>query len=131
YARDFHAAHSAVAIDERLKPAENPPFSDKELSVMGLLCEAALGVGIVCHLLSLRAMMASFRRPGLALLVVAYLLLVVASFAGVNVLLFRQSKELGPLNLGDVETTARLALGGVALLALGGLLTTALVRGGI
>lgn len=129
----LHSLARNITIDPEQLPRA-PTFTDQELAVMGLAWMAVLGLGIACYLLSLRAMAASFRQTGVALSVVCFLLFVVVGFVGFNVVVYQQVQQLGP-NLDELRSRAELmgtmVLGGLTVLGLWGLATTAMVRAGI
>lgn len=105
--------------------AANAPFGQQEAIVLGYASQGAYLLGVGCFLLCLRAIAQHFGRPGLAIGVVAYLLVYFLYAIGLNVLTHVQ---LGVPNANQAELMMWIILGGGVMLGVWGIVLVGVVR---
>jgi hypothetical protein len=114
--------------DPRLTPPREP-FSPQEARLIGYGFEGTYLLGVICYWLCLRAIASHFRRDGLAVGVVVYLIVYVLFTVGVNVLLHTDKPPVE--NLEQMKNLVWIILGGFVLLTIWGIVLIGVVRGAL
>jgi hypothetical protein len=114
-----------VLGDPRLTPPREP-FSPQEARLIGYGFQGTWHLGVICYVLFLRAIASHFRRDGLAVGVVVYLIVYVLFMAGVNVLAHSDKPPVA--NLEQLQTLAWVIAGGIVILAVWGIVLVGVVR---
>jgi hypothetical protein len=111
--------------EPRLGPAREP-FSPQEARLIVYGFEGTWLLGVICYWLCLRAIASHFRREGLAVGVLVYLIVNVLFTVGVNVMFHSDKPPVA--NLDQLQTLAWVILVGFVVLAVWGIVLVGVVR---
>jgi hypothetical protein len=109
------------------KVDHQPALGPEEITMVGYVLQGVFVLGACCYFLSLHALARHFRRDGLAVGVVCYLLFFLLFVAGMNVL--AHTRAQGADDVERTKVAAWLVLGGTGILGAWGLVLVGMVRG--